>query len=183
MTMHWTSYLVRVHPEVDTMDERMERAHRGEVIMDRFIRPQADEIALAYETKNVFQRLIQDLTSYGTSDPNRIISHVAPRVRHMVIQDQLEQIPCLAPIMMWDYLYEIVREMLSSEPSEKEIKQLRKTCIALLDDGIDRDPTIVKEIYRTIGVTNTVLEEWPINEHHPLRFYAEKPTWFDRYSI
>lgn len=38
MTMHWTSYLVRVHPEVDTMDERMERAHRGEVIMDRFTR-------------------------------------------------------------------------------------------------------------------------------------------------
>lgn len=63
MTMHWTSYLVRVHPEVDTMDERMERAHRSEVIMDRFIRPQADEIALAYETKNVFRRLIQDLTS------------------------------------------------------------------------------------------------------------------------
>lgn len=59
MTMHWTSYLVRLHPEVDTMDERMERAHRGEVIMDRFIRPQADEIALAYETKNVFQRLIR----------------------------------------------------------------------------------------------------------------------------
>lgn len=51
MTMHWTSYLVRVHPEVDTMDERMERAHRSEVITDRFIRPQADEIALAYETK------------------------------------------------------------------------------------------------------------------------------------
>lgn len=69
--------------------------------MDRFIRPQADEIALAYETKNVFQRLIQGLTSYGTVDPNRIISHVAPRVRHMAIQDQLEQIPCLAPIMMW----------------------------------------------------------------------------------
>lgn len=29
MTMHWMSYLVRLHPEVDTMDERMERAHRG----------------------------------------------------------------------------------------------------------------------------------------------------------
>ena len=25
--------------------------------------------------------------------------------------------------------------------------------------------------------------KWIINEHHPLRFYAEKPTWFDRYSI
>ena len=85
--------------------------------------------------------------------------------------------------MMWDYLYEIVRETLSPEPSKEEIKQLRKTCIALLDDGIDRDPKIVKEIYRTIGVTNTVLEEWFINEHHPLRFYAEKPNWFDRYSI
>ena len=47
MTMHWNTYLVRVHPEVDTMDERMERAHRSEVITDRFIRPQADEIALA----------------------------------------------------------------------------------------------------------------------------------------
>lgn len=44
MTMHWMSYLVRLHPEVDSMDERMERAHRGEVIMDEFIRPQADEI-------------------------------------------------------------------------------------------------------------------------------------------
>lgn len=51
MAMHWTSYLVRLHPEVDSMDERMERAHRSEVITDRFIRPQADEIALAYETK------------------------------------------------------------------------------------------------------------------------------------
>lgn len=182
MTMHWTSYLVRVHPEVDTMDERMERAHRGEVIMDAFIRPQADEIALAYE-KNAFQRLIQDLTPYGTVDPNSIISHVAPHVRHMAIDDQLEQIPCLAPIMMWDYLYKVVRETLSPEPSKEEIKQLRKTCIALLGDGIDRDPRIVKEISRTIEVTNTVLEEWFINEHHPLRFYAEKPNWFDRYSI
>ena len=170
MTMHWTSYLVRVHPEVDTMDERMERAHRNEVIADAFIRPQADEIALAYKTKNVFQRLIQDLTSYGTTD-------------QLAIQDQLEQIPCVAPIMMWDYLYEVVRETFSPEPRKEEIKQLRKTCIALLDDGIDRDPKIVKEIYRTIGVTNTVLEEWFINEHHPLRFYAEKPNWFDRYSI
>lgn len=183
MTMHWMSYLVRLHPEVDTMDERMERAHRGEVIMDGFIRPQADEIALAYETKNVLRRLIQDLTSHGTSDPNLIISHVAPRVRHMAIDDQLEQIPCVAPIMMWDYLYEVVRETLSPKPRKEEIKQLRKTCIALLDDGIDRDPKIVKEIYRTFRVTNTVLEEWPINEHHPLRFYAEKPNWFDRYSI
>lgn len=183
MTMHWISYLVREHPEVIGMDERMERAHRSEVIADQFIRPQADEIALAYEEKNVFQRLIQDVTSYGTRDPNRIISHVAPRVRHMAIQDQLEQIPCVAPIMMWDYLYEIVRETLSPEPSEEEIEQLRKTCIALLNDGIDRNPHVVKEIYRTIGVTNTVLEEWFINAHHPLRFYAEKPTWFDRYSI
>lgn len=183
MTMHWMSYLVRLHPEVDTMDERMERAHRGELITEGFIRPQADEIALTYETKNVFRRLIQDVTSYGTSDPNRIISHVAPRVRHMTIDDQLEQIPCVAPYMMWDYLYEIVRETLSPEPRKEEIKQLRKICITLLDDGIDRDPKIVKEIYRTIGVTNTVLEEWFINEHHPLRFYAEKPKWFDRYSI
>ena len=183
MTMHWMSYLVRVHPEVDTMDERMERAHRGEVIMDGFIRPQADEIALAYETKNVFQRLIQDVTSYGTSDPNRIISHVAPRVRHMAIDDQLEQIPCLAPIMMWDYLYEIVREALSPEPRKEEIEQLRRRCCALLDDGIDRDRKVVKEIHRTIWMMDIVLEEWPINEHHPLRFYAEKPTWFDRYSI
>ena len=86
--------------------------------------------------------------------------------------------------MMWDHLYEIVRETLSPEPRKEEIKQLRKTCIALLDDGIDRDPKVVKEIYRTIGVTNTVLEEWFINEHHPLRFYAEKPTCqLDRYSI
>ena len=84
------------------MDERMERAHRSEVIMDGFIRPQANEIALAYETKNVFQRLIQDLTSYGTVDPSRIISHIAPRVRHMAIDDQLEQIPCVAPYMMWN---------------------------------------------------------------------------------
>lgn len=119
MTMHWMSYLVRVHPEVDGMDERMERAHRSEVITDQFIRPQADEIALAYETKNVFQRLIQDVTSYGTTDPNRIVTHLAPRVRHMAIQDQLKQIPCLAPIMMWDYLYEVVRETLSPKPRAK----------------------------------------------------------------
>ena len=77
MTMHWTSYLVRVHPEVNTMDERMERAHRGEVIADAFIRPQADEIALAYETKNVFQRLIQDVTSYRSArtDPMSRTDH------------------------------------------------------------------------------------------------------------
>ena len=183
MTMHWNTYLVRLYTDVNHMDAWEERTRRTQLITEGFIRPQADEIALTYETKNVFQRLIQDLTSYGTVDPNRIISHVAPRVRHMAIDDQLEQIPCVAPLMMWDYLYEVVRETLSPEPSEEEIKQLRKTCIALLDDGIDRDPKIVKEIYRTIGVTNTVLEEWFINEHHPLRFYAEKPNWFDRYSI
>lgn len=183
MTVHWNTYLVRLYTDVNHMDAWEERMRRTQLITEGFIRPQADEIALAYETKNVFQRLIQDLTSYETRDPNRIISHVAPRVRHMTIDDQLEQTPCLAPIMMWDYLYEIVRETLSPKPSKEEIKQLRKICIALLDDGIDRDPKIVKEIYRTIGVTNTVLEEWFINEHHPLRFYAEKPNWFDRYSI
>lgn len=108
MTMHWNTYLVRLYPDVNHMDAWEERMRRTQLITEGFIRPQADEIALAYETKNVFQRLIQDLTSYGTVDPNRIISHVAPRVRHMAIQDQLEQIPCLAPIMMWDYLYELV---------------------------------------------------------------------------
>lgn len=65
----------------------------------------------------------------------------------------------------------------------RKANAIHKFFIDTCADGIDRDPKIVKEIYRTIGVTNTVLEEWPINEHHPLRFYAEKPTWFDRYSI
>lgn len=183
MTMHWMSYLVRLHPEVGGMDERMERLHRTEVITDGFIRPQADEIALAYETKNVFQRIIQDLTSYGTTDPNRIIAHLAPRVRQLAIRDQHEQIPCVAPIMMWDYLYEPARETLSPEPSKEEIKQLRRTCNALLDDHPELDRKVNKEIYRTIWMMDTVLEEWFINDHHPLRFYAEKPTWFDRYSI
>lgn len=183
MAMHWTSYLVRLHPEVDSMDERMEQAQRSEVITDGFIRPQADEIALAYETKNVFQRLIQDITSYGTRDPNRIISHLAPHAYQLAIQDQREQIPCVAPIMMWDYLYEPARETLSPEPRKEEIKQLRRICNALLDDHPELDRKVIKEIYRTIWMMDTVLEEWFINEHHPLRFYAEKPNWFDRYSI
>ena len=124
-----------------------------------------------------------------------VVSHERPCHIHLnrkghchaqAMEHGLDLMPCAyspAPIMMWDYLYEIVRETLSPKPTQEEIKQLRKICIALLDDGIDRDPKVVKEIYRTIGVTNTVLEEWSINEHHPLRFYAEKPTWFDRYSI
>lgn len=184
MTMHWNTYLVRLYTDVNHMNAWDERMRRTQLITEGFIRPQAQEMALALDdARNALESLDLNHERDTPTHPNSIIAHIEPRIRLMAIHDQYDNAPCVMPIMMWDYLYEVVRETLSPEPSKKEIKQLRKTCIALLDDGIDRDPKIVKEIYRTIGVINTVLEEWFINEHHPLRFYAEKPNWFDRYSI
>ena len=165
--MDWTSCLVRTHPEGEQGLDHMRLGHRIEVINEGFFYPQARAII-------------------GRNDPDRINSIVKGlrlKARTIATREMRGGTPCEMPIMTWEHLSNLARDTLSPKPSKEEIKQLRKTCIALLDDGIDRDPKIVKEIYRTIGVTNTVLEEWFINEHHPLRFYAEKPTWFDRYSI
>ena len=165
--MDWTSCLVRTHPEGEQGLDHMRLGHRIEVINEGFFYPQARAIV-------------------GCNDPDRINSIVKGlrlKARTIATREMRGGAPCEMPIMTWEHLSNLARETLSPEPRKEEIEQLRKTCIALLNDGIDRDPKIVKEIYRTIGVTNTVLEEWFINEHHPLRFYAEKPTWFDRYSI
>lgn len=165
--MNWTSCLVRTHPEGEQGLDHMRLGHRIEVINEGFFYTQARAII-------------------GRNDPDRInniVKGLRLKARTIATREMRGGTPCEMPIMTWLYIDNLACHTLSEYPSKEEIKQLRKTCIALLDDGIDRDPKIVKEIYRTIGVTNTVLEEWFINEHHPLRFYAEKPNWFDRYSI
>lgn len=172
MTMHWKTYLVRPYTDVNHMDAWDERMRRTQLITEGFIRPQAQEMALALDdARNALESLDLNYERDTPTHPNSIIARIEPRIRLMAI-------------MMWDHLDELTRNILSNKPTKEQIMQLRYRCIEMLDGHYDKiDWETDKEIHRTIGVTNTVLEEWPINEHHPLRFYAEKPNWFDRYSI
>lgn len=86
--------------------------------------------------------------------------------------------------MMWDYLGELTRDILSEKPTKKQIMELRYKCIQMLDVPLEEiDYESDKEIYRTVSVMNTVLRDWELNKDYPLRFHPHKPERFDRYSI
>ena len=187
MTMHWNTYLVRLNPDVNDMDAWQERLYRRDAITEGFIRPQAQEMALALEdSRNVLHSLnLNPINQRGAStNPDQIIKHAQPRIRLMAIQDQYDSVPCEAPLMMWDHLDELTRDVLSKKPTKKQIMELRYKCIQMLDSPLEKiDWETNKEIHRTVSVMNTVLQDWELNKDYPLRFYPYKPDRFDRYSI
>lgn len=185
MTMHWDTYLVRRNPDVNSMDAWRERLYRRDAITEGFIRPQAQEMALALEnSRNVLHSLNLIYRYSGSTNPDEIIKHVMPRIRLMAIQDQYDRVPCETPIMMWDHLGELTRDALSKKPTKKQIMELRYKCIQMLDDPLEKiDWETDKEIHRTVWSLNGVLRDWELNKYYPLRFYPYKPDRFDRYSI
>ena len=185
MTMHWDTYLVRRNPDVNSMDTWKERLYRRDAITEGFIRPQAQEMALALEdSRDILHRLKLIYRKGASTNPDEIIKHVTPRIRLMAIQDQYDSVPCEAPLMMWDHLDELTRDVLSKKPTKKQIMELRYKCIQMLDDPHDKiDWETDKEIHRTVWSLNGVLRDWELNKDYPLRFYPYKPVTFDRYSI
>ena len=185
MTMHWDTYLVRLNPDVSSMDAWQERLYRKDAITEGFIRPQAQEMALELEdSRNVLHSLNLIYRRGASTNPDQIIKHAQPRIRLMAIQDQYDSVPCEAPLMMWDHLDELTRDVLSKTPTKKQIMELRYKCIQMLDGPLEKiDWETNKEIHRTVSVMNTVLQDWELNKDYPLRFYPYKPDRFDRYSI
>lgn len=178
MTMPWTSYLVYQHKDILDQDDRMELFERYEVIMDGFIAPQVKLMADLRSTMALF---------------NRTMKSFAPAAREMAIHDQEHQAPCEKPVMMWNHVTHLAREMLSEHPSKQEIEQLRHRCADLYDvhfprfsrfsrfSSIDRDAR--REIDTTVFTLDTVLQQWDLTEAFPLRFYPSKPAHFDTYEI
>ena len=187
MTMHWDTYLVRLNPDVNCMDAWQERLYRRDAITEGFIRPQAQEMALALEdSRNVLHSLnLNPINQRGApTNPDQIIKHVEPRIRLMAIQDQYDSVPCEAPLMMWDHLDELTRDVLSKKPTKKQIMELRYKCIQMLDVPLEKiDYESDKEIHRTVWAMNAVLRDWELNKDYPLCFYPYKPDRFDCYSI
>lgn len=105
----------------------------------------------------------------------------------MAIHDQEHQAPCEKPVMMWNHVTHLAREMLSEHPNKQEIEQLRHRCADLYDvhfprfSSIDRDAR--REIDTTVFTLDTVLQQWDLTEAFPLRFYPSKPAHFDTYEI
>ena len=169
------------------MDAWQERLYRRDAITEGFIRPQAQEMALALEdSRNVLHSLnLNPINQRGAStNPDQIIKHVEPRIRLMAIQDQYDSVPCEAPLMMRDHLDELTRDVLSKKPTKKQIMELRYKCIQMLDVPLEKiDYESDKEIHRTVWAMNAVLRDWELNKDYPLRFYPYKPDRFDRYSI
>lgn len=185
MAMHWNTYLVRLYPDVNHMDAWEERMRRMERITEGFILPQAQEMALALDdARSALESLDLNYERDTPTHPNAIIARIEPRVRLMAIHDQYDNIPCVVPIMMWDHLDELTREILSKKPTKEQIMQLRYQCIGMLDGPFEKiDWETDKEIHRTIWAMNAVLQQWDLNKDYPLRFYSYKPVRFDRYSI
>lgn len=187
MTMHWNTYLVRLNPDVNDMDERMERLYRRDAITEGFIRPQAQEMAITLEdSRNILHSLnLNPINQQGApTKVDDIIKHVTPRIRLMAIQDQYDHVPYEMPIMMWDHLGEFTRDILGKEPTKKQIRELRHECLNMLDGPLEKiDWNTSREIHRTVWVMNAVLRDWEINENYPLLFHPYKPDRFNRYSI
>ena len=176
--MPWTSYLVYQHKDILNQDDRMELFERYEVIMDGFIAPQ-----------------VRLMTGYGTrrfnmATFNRTMKSFASTAREMAAHDQEHQAPCEQPVMMWNHVTHLAREMLSEHPSKQEIEQLRHRCTDLYDvrfsrfsrfSSINRDAR--REIDTTVFTLDTVLQQWDLTEAFPLRFYPSKPDRFNRYAI
>lgn len=185
MAMHWNTYLVRLYPDVNHMDAWEERIRRTQLITEGFIRPQAQEMALALDdARNALESLDLNYERDTPTHPNSIIARIEPRIRLMAIHDQYDNAPCVMPIMMWDHLDELTRDILSNKPTKDQIMQLRYRCIEMLDGHYDKiDWETDKEIHRTIWALNTVLQQWELNKSYPLRFHPYKPVRFNRYSI
>lgn len=175
MTMPWTSYLVYQHKDILDQDDWMELFERYDVIMDGFIAPQ-----------------VKLMTGHGTrrfsmATFNRTMESFASAAREMAAHDKEHQAPCEQPIMMWNHVTDLAREMLSEYPSKHEIELLRHRCADLCSvrfprfSSIDRDAQ--REIAETVWALDTVLQQWDLTEAFPLRFYPNKPNRFDRYSI
>ena len=172
MTMPWTSYLVYQHKDILDQDDRMELFERYEVIMEGFIAPQVKLMADVRFSMALFDRTMKSF---------------APAAREMAIHDQEHQAPCEKPVMMWNHVTNLAREMLSEHPSKQEIEQFRQRCADLYDvrfprfSSIDRDAR--REIDTTVFTIDTVLQQWDLTEAFPLRFYPSKPDRLYRYSI
>lgn len=175
MTIPWTSYLVYQHKDILDQDDQMELFERYEVIMEGFIAPQ-----------------VKLMTGYGTrrfnmATFNRTMESLASAAREMAAYDQEHQAPCEQPIMMWNHVTDLAREMLSEHPSKKQIEQFRHRCADLYDPRFPRSSSIDhdarREIDKIVYDLDTVLQQWDLTEAFPLRFYPYKPDWFDRYSI
>ena len=172
MTLPWTSYLVYQHKDILDQDDRMELFERYEVIMEGFIAPQVKLMADVRFSMALF---------------DRTMGSFAPAAREMAIRDQEHQASCEKPVMMWNHITHLAREMLSEHPSKKQIEQFRHRCADLYDprfprsSSIDRDAQ--REIDKTVYDLDTVLQQWDLTEAFPLRFYPSKPAHFDTYEI
>lgn len=118
---------------------------------------------------------------------NRTMESLASAAREMAAYDQEHQAPCEQPIMMWNHVTDLAREMLSEHPSKKQIEQFRHRCADLYDPRFPRSSSIDhdarREIDKIVYDLDTVLQQWDLTEAFPLRFYPYKPDRFDRYSI
>lgn len=118
---------------------------------------------------------------------DRTMKSFAPAAREMTIRDQEHRAPCEKPVMMWNHITHLAREMLSEHPSKKQIEQFRHRCADLYDPRFPRSSSIDhdarREIDKTVYNLDTVLQQWDLTETFPLRFYPSKPDRFDRYSI
>ena len=172
MTMPWTSYLVYQHKDILDQDDRMELFERYEVIMEGFIAPQV-KLMTGLGTRRFSMALF-----------NRTMKSFAPAAREMAIRDQEHRAPCEKPIMMWNHITNLAREILSEHPSKQEIELLRHRCAELCDVCFPPiDDATRREIDKTVWELDTVLQGWDLTEAFPLRFYPYKPDRFDRYSI
>ena len=93
-------------------------------------------MALALEdSRDILHRLKLIYRKGASTNPDEIIKRVTPRIRLMVIQDQYNRVPCEAPLMMWNHLDELTRDVLSKKPTKKQIMELRYKCIQMLEWG------------------------------------------------
>lgn len=172
MTLPWTSYLVYQHKDILDQDDRMELFERYDVIMDGFITPQV--------------KLMADFGTlrFSMARFDRTMKTFAPAAREMAIRDQEHRAPCEKPVMMWNHITDLAREMLSEHPSKQEIKLLRHRCSELGYVGFPRiNRDLQREIDKTVWELDNVLQQWDLTEAFPLRFYPSKPSHFDTYEI
>ena len=172
--MHWTSYLVLHLPGVDAMPDWMQRNHRADVIMRGYIYPQVDE------------KLLNDGKTGDDDEFDRIIDELTPAVHDMAIQDKHDHIRCEKPIMMWDLLSDLASRTLSTHPTKREIKNLRKMCLNLFSGTITIDRDMEAELWWTVGGLELLLKHWDKSTAQRLRFYSNtssKTARFNRYAI
>lgn len=89
--------------------------------------------------------------------------------------------------MMWDKLTDLACKMLSTHPTEREIKNLRKACFNTFYGNIPAiDHGTEAELWQTVNELDMPLKNWDENTASLLRFYpagSNKTARFDRYEI